>query len=146
MNQPMQPEDFPELDDLLEGMPEDRRMNTRELKQWNAGVHQRITDDLDALLEEAVRPKPMWETHAAVVLIHEEHCLHCGAVSQYSKGWFASQKHSTDPHAHRLLAGKPIGKFPLRIERHKLPDVDICAACAEAQIALALVNPSNGAH
>lgn len=135
MNQLFDPDELPELDDLLEPAG-DEKMSPKQLRQWNSNVHSRLDDDLDALLEEAARPRPQWEVEAAVVLIQEQTCISCGTTSQYCQGWFASQKHTTDKFARRMVAGRPIGNFPLRVERHKLPEVEICASCAESQISI----------
>ena len=130
--------DFDDLDALLAEAKVDQKKTVRQL---NAQVHKEL-DSLEALLDEATRPKPVWETDAAVVLIHDQLCLSCLTVSSHCIGWFASQKHSTDPHARRMVAGRPIGKFPLRVEHHKQPDVDICANCAESQIRIEeVMNP-----
>lgn len=139
-------DDLPDLDSLLEGSPADRRMTDRELKQWNSNVHSRIEDDLDSLLAEAAQPRAQWETIAAVVLIHEQHCIACQQTSRISQGWFTAQKHTSDKFANRLLAGRPIGSLPLRVERHKMPDVDICANCAEGQIMIEQAMASEGRH
>lgn len=123
----MNTDDLPDLDDLL-----DTKLQTKK-----GEVPILDSDDpLEALLEEATRPRQIWATEAAVYLIHEQECRSCGFVSQMGMGWFARQTHATDPFANRLIAGKPVGKFPLRAERHRSHEVDICANCAEGQIAI----------
>jgi hypothetical protein len=138
------PEDLPELDDLLDAAGGEQPMTPRQLREWNANVHSRIEDDLDSLLSEAARPKQQWITVAAVVLIHETRCLCCQQTSRHSQGWYTAQKHTSDKFANRLTAGKPIGHgLPMRVEHHQLPDVEICANCAESQI---LIEQSTTCH
>jgi len=75
-----------------------------------------------------------WYEDAAVVLIHVQECLACGSHHAFSHGWFTSYTHRSDPHAKRLAKGKPLGNWPLKVERVHVATVDACNDCAESQI------------
>jgi len=105
------------------------------VKEQNAAVH-RVLDDDDPL-EEIIRraiDKREWFEEAAVVLVHVQECESCGARHEFCHGWFTAKLHRSDPHAHQLLKGKPIGKWPLRVQRVNVGTVAVCGDCAESQI------------
>lgn len=93
-------------------------------------------DDDPLGLDEIIRAaldKREWIEDSAVALIHEQECDCCGTVSSFSMGWFTGKHHARDKTARQLIAGKPVGYFPHRVERVRCPNIAVCAACAESQ-------------
>lgn len=128
--------DFVDFDNLLLNA---ERLDGRQLKEWNKTVHNRIAvahtiDPLEALLDEVLAPRPTWISEANIVMLREMRCSTCDTLEQRCEGWYTVQRHKTDKHARRLIAGKCPTPLPVRVERHQIPAQDICATCAESQV------------
>lgn len=123
------------LDDDLLGRVEIYSGKAPSVKQLNQAVHRAL--DLDDPLEEIIQRAldvREWYEEAAVALIHVQECECCGSRSEFSHGWFTEYSHRTDKHAKRLAKGKPLGDWPLKVERVHCGKVAVCPNCAEAQI------------
>lgn len=114
------------------------------VRQLNARVHAELDadDPLDEIIKKAL-DKREWIEDSAVVLIHVQSCSTCGTISEFSHGWFTGKHHASDRFLRQLVAGKPVGHFPLRVERYLCKPVDVCPACAESQILIEAASRGN---
>lgn len=92
-------------------------------------------DDLWTQATTPPRPVQIWSPVANVGLVHEQICTTCLSQHAWFSGWFTEQRHATDPHARRLVAGKHPGLVE-KVERHAQPAVSACSACVESQVAI----------
>lgn len=81
-------------------------------------------------LEEGI----VWTTTAAVAIVDQATCKSCGQTHRFFQGWMTEQVHKRDHTARRLLAGKPNGFLPAKVEYHETGDTDDCPDCVEAGI------------
>lgn len=125
----------PLADDPFEGMS--FRTAQPSVKDQNRAVHRVLDHEADPLGLDQIwseySDKREWIEDSAVVLIHEQECSACSARHQFSMGWFTGKRHARDKTARQLVAGKPIGYFPVIVERVTCPPVLVCASCAEGQ-------------
>jgi hypothetical protein len=108
-----------EEDELFEGIVvQGKQAKKPTVKELNAKVHRQLDNDDLGLNEiwEKANDKREWIEDSAVVLIHTQVCLGCGAVHSWSHGWFTGKHHSRDRTASSLAAGKPIGYYPRRCQ------------------------------
>jgi len=134
MEQPIESDNGDEMLSELDDLVTESEMLGKSTRERNKDTHKELDTFLDDLIAEAQRPKQLWITDSQVVLIYQRNCTTCGTVTEMCQGWFTSQHHATDPFAKRMIAGKPIGHWPVGIVREIAAPMDICSHCAEAQV------------
>lgn len=143
-DEPVAGEDLLELEDLLKEATaksaEEKRLTQarKRLAHISKLDHATKEDERISLLSEIRKLEEgrVWLTVGAVVLLHDQVCGVCGSKHEFFVGWFTDQRHASDPNCRRLVRGKPIERLPERVEHHPLGTVEICANCAESQLAM----------
>ena len=140
----LEEDDFSELEDLLaeatRATAEDRALKAARSRLARISTSNRpeAQFERDSLIADIRRLEEgrVWLTVGTVALFHTQTCAVCGAKHALFMGWFGEQKHTSDPNARRLLAGRPIERLPERREDHFQGTVEMCGECCESQLAI----------